>query len=179
MATAKQFIDECYKHLGETELYTGENPDWAWCAKFLSSVAKDLGMTQFDSWAASDIYAACEPVSDEEVQPGDFVCFNFDGQERTNWFDHIGCVTWFDHGTDYYGTIEGNSGSNFCVGEYVYYNETYPPKTYFCRPQYDVDEKPWESLSQEAAEVLTYKGQGDKDLWQLINEIHQEICDNN
>lgn len=137
MATASEFIAECRKHLGEGSLYTGENPEWAWCAKFLSSVAKDLDMTQFDSWAASGVYAACTPVADEDVRPGDFVCFNFGGEERTNWFDHIGCVTWFDHSTGRYGTIEGNSGPYFCVGEYEYDNATWPPQTYFCRPDYE------------------------------------------
>ena len=180
MPSAKDFIEECRKHLGETELYTGENPSWSWCAKFLSSVAKDLGGLGFDSWACSDVYAACTPIPDDEVTPGDFVCFNFGGEQRTNWFDHIGCVTWFDHDTGDYGTIEGNSGSNYSVGEYEYNNETWPPQTYFCRPAYSEstesgDEKPWESLSEGAQDILCYKGGGDKDLWQLVNEIHEAV----
>lgn len=140
MATADQFIRECEKHLGETELYTGEHPDWAWCAKFLSSCAKDIGGLGFDSWTASGVYASCTPIPDDEVEAGDLVCFNFGGEERTDWFDHIGLVTYFDHASDIYHTIEGNSGTNFNVGRYVYHNETYPPKTYFCRPHYTKEE---------------------------------------
>lgn len=180
MATASEFIAECRKHLGETELYTGEHPDWHWCAKFLSSVAKDLGGLGFDAWACSDVYAACVPVPDDDVQPGDFVCFNFGGEQRTSWFDHIGCVTWFDHDTGRYGTIEGNSGPNHSVGEYTYNNDNWPPQTYFCRPAYSDSKEvqPWEKLSSTALEILGYKGGGEKDLWQLINEIHKAVCGN-
>ena len=155
MATAQQFIEECRKHLGEGSLYTGENPSWAWCAKFLSSVAKDLGMTQFDSWSAVGVYNACTPIADEDVQPGDFVCFNFDGREDTSWFDHIGVVTYADIANEgMYKTIEGNSGANYTVGEYTYYNDTYPPKTYFCRPDYDSEE---DMLTDEDIEKIADK----------------------
>lgn len=140
MATPQQFIRECRKHLGEESLYTGEHPDWAWCAKFLSSCAKDIGGLGFDSWTAAGVYASCTPVADDDVEAGDLVCFNFGGEQRTDWFDHIGLVTSFNHSTGFYRTIEGNSGSNFDVGEYTYNNETCPPQTYFCRPRYTKEE---------------------------------------
>lgn len=137
MSQQDDLIIECKKHIGEMSLYTGENPDWAWCARFLVSCMRDIGMEPPDTWSAKGLYDWCEPVPDDAVQSGDLVCFNFDGREDTSWFDHVGLVMWFDHDSDEYKTIEGNSGSDYSVGCYEYYNETYPPKTYFCRPPYD------------------------------------------
>lgn len=140
MCNADDLIIECKKHIGELSLYTGENPDWAWCARFLVSCMKDIGMVPPDTWSCKGLYDWCTPIPDNEVQAGDFVVFNLDGEEDTSWFDHIGLVLWFDHTNNTYKTIEGNSGCNYSVDTYTYYNEVCPPKTYFCRPPYNESE---------------------------------------
>lgn len=132
---------ECKKHLGEKKLYTGEDETLPWCARFLVSCMRDAGMNPPDTWSAKELYGWCAPVPDDEVREGDLVAFNLDGRADTSWFDHIGIVLWFDHTADTYKTVEGNSGSDYSVGTYIYDNTDYPPQTYFCRPPYDDDFK--------------------------------------
>lgn len=179
---ADKLISECKKHIGEKTLYTGENPDWAWCARFLVACMRDIGMNPPDTWSVWGLYDWCEPVSDDAVQPGDLVCFNFDGRENTSYFDHVGLVMWFDHDSDEYKTIEGNSGSDYSVGCYEYYNYTYPPKTYFCRPKYkeedemsDIFNGVWfsETLnSSTTPQTESYTTPANL-LWEIANEVHE------
>lgn len=130
-------IIEAKKHIGEYKLYTGEDDTLPWCARFIVSCMRDIGMNPPDTWSAKGLYDWCTPVPDDEVREGDLVVFNLDGRLDTSWFDHIGIVLWFDHASDTYKTIEGNSGSEYSVGTYFYDNSDYPPMTYFCRPPYD------------------------------------------
>lgn len=83
---------------------------YPWCAAFQSYVANLCGLPCTASASASGFATQFTRVDDSEVQPGDYVVFNWDGRNNTNWCDHIGLVEWFDHGSGYFGTIEGNTG---------------------------------------------------------------------
>ena len=179
---ADKLISECKKHIGELSLYTGENPDWAWCARFLVACMRDIGMNPPDTWSAKGLYDWCSPLDDNEVKAGDFVVFNLDGREDKSWFDHVGLVLWFDHESNTYRTIEGNSGSNYSVGVYTYDNAKHPPQTYFCRPKYreedemtDIFNDVWfsETLnSRTTPQTESYTTPANL-LWEIANEVHE------
>lgn len=111
------------------------DPGWAWCACFQSYVGvHDLGMSFNPSSSAAGVAWQGMEVADEDVQPGDWVLFNWDGRQDFGWADHIGVVEWSDiNGSGYFGTIEGNC--NDCVCRCTRYNNgSYATK--FFRPPY-------------------------------------------
>jgi CHAP domain len=118
MATANEFISKAAGEIGSggakyNTWYWGSNTGSAWCAAFQSWLQNELGggLGWTASAAVSTVAAQLPAVADANVQPGDLVCFNWDGRTSTSWMDHIGVVEWFDHSNGYFGTIEGNTGS--------------------------------------------------------------------
>lgn len=112
---------------------------YPWCAcsqSYWADAVGGLGYTP--SASVSGIFNQLQRIDDADVQPGDYVCYNWDGRRDTGWMDHIGLVEWFDHGTDYFGTIEGNTGNSAGgeVARVTRYNEG-DYFTAFCRPVYD------------------------------------------
>lgn len=111
---------------------------YPWCAAFVSWCAEQVGGLGFRTASASGVLNALPRVNDDDVQPGDIVCFNWDGRQSTGWMDHVGIIEWFDHSTGYFGTIEGNTGwsaggevarvTRYNYGDYF---------TAFARPSYD------------------------------------------
>ena len=109
--------------------------DYPWCAAFQSYVAvHDLGIRINPSASAAGVANQGRRVDDSEVQPGDWVVFNWDGRTDTGWCDHIGLVEWFDHDTEWFGTIEGNYGDRVTR---VTRNNNDSYFTAFFRPPYD------------------------------------------
>lgn len=111
---------------------------YPWCANFQSYVAKACGLPCTASASASGFATQFQRVDDSEVQGGDYVVFNWDGRSDTGWCDHIGLVEWFDHGSGYFGTIEGNTG--WTAGGEVARVTRYNYSNYFTafyRPPYD------------------------------------------
>lgn len=149
MATAQQNIENARKHLGVSGTnnifntwYWGfhcyDSDAYPWCAVFQSYVASlsgGLGYTK--SAAASGIFNQLQRIDDKDVQPGDYVCFNWDGRKDTSWMDHIAMVVDFNYSTGYLKVIEGNGGGGGgCVKETVYNNNS-SYFTAFCRPVYE------------------------------------------
>ncbi len=84
---------------------------YPWCASYQSYIfIMDSGMQCTASASAAGFANQFPRIDDSEVRPGDLVIFNWDGRTDTNWSDHIGLVEWFDHGSELFGTIEGNTG---------------------------------------------------------------------
>lgn len=111
---------------------------YPWCAAFQSYCAYLCGLPGVASASASGFANQYEWVDDADVQPGDLVTFNWDGRTDTGWMDHIGLVEWFDHGSGYFGTIEGNTG--WAAGGEVARVTRYNYSSYFTafhRPAYD------------------------------------------
>lgn len=123
MASPQQYLEQAAKYIGISgdqnqfnHWYWVElngydyDPGWAWCACFQSYVGvHDLGMAFNPSSSAAGVAWQGMEVADEDVQPGDWVLFNWDGRQDFGWADHIGVVEWSDiNGSGYFGTIEGN-----------------------------------------------------------------------
>ena len=111
---------------------------YPWCAAFQSKVAWLCGLPCTASASASGFATQFQRIVDSEVQPGDYVVFNWDGRTDTGWCDHIGLVEWFDHDSGYFGTIEGNTG--WAAGGEVARVTRYNYAGYFTaffRPPYD------------------------------------------
>ena len=154
MATAKQFLKKAasYIGIGGTDnifntWYWGfhcYNPDvYPWCACFISYVGvHDLKMSFDPSASAAGVGWQGRRVADEDVQPGDWVLFTWDGRQDFSWADHIAVVEWTDiNGSGAFGTIDGNSGG----GQGVVQRNTYDNNSYygtcFFRPPYDTSAK--------------------------------------
>ena len=146
MATAKDYISKAAKYIGISGTdnifntwiwgrHVYDPDDYPWCAAFQSYVAvHDLGIKINPSASAAGVANQGKRIPDSEVQPGDWVVFNWDGRTDTGWCDHIGLVEWFDHDTDWFGTIEGNYGDRVTR---VTRDNNGPYFTAFFRPPYD------------------------------------------
>ena len=149
MTTAREIIETAASFIGvsgtDNEFNTWYwgfpcyDPDqYPWCAVFQSKVAWLCGMPCNASASASGFATQFPRIDDSEVQPGDYVVFNWNGRTDTGWCDHIGLVEWFDHGSGYFGTIEGNTG--WSAGGEVARVTRYNYAGYFTaffRPPYD------------------------------------------
>ena len=155
MATPSEYLAKAasYIGIGGTDnifntWYWGHHcydPDvYPWCAAFQSYVGvHDLGMPFEPSASAAGVGWQGTPVADEDVQPGDWVLFTWDGRQDFSWADHIGVVEWSDiNGSGYFGTIEGNTGSGEgIVARCTRYNwGSYGTK--FFRPPYNGKPEP-------------------------------------
>lgn len=126
MATAEEFLSKAASYIGVggtdnvfNTWYWGRHVydpnDYPWCAAFQSYVGvHDLGMAFNPSasaagvaWQGQLVYRA------EDVKPGDWVLFNWDGRSDFGWADHIGVVESFDNSTKRFTTIEGNTGNSY------------------------------------------------------------------
>ena len=153
MPTAQNYLDCAAKYIGVSgtdnifnQWIWGQHcydPDiYPWCAAFQSYVANEVGLDCHASASASGYATQFDRVADADVQPGDIVVFNWDGRSDTGWCDHVGVVEWFNHDTDYFGTIEGNTGSS-AQGEVMRqtrYNNSYY-FTAFYRPNWTGESK--------------------------------------
>lgn len=122
MATANDYIEHAARYIGvsgtDNEFNTWiwgrhvyDPYTYPWCAAFQSYVGvHDLGMPFNPSASASGVAWQGDWVDASDVQPGDWVLFDWDGRGDFGWADHIGLVEWFDHYSGYFGTIEGNTG---------------------------------------------------------------------
>ena len=140
MSSADEFINACLQEVGSdaTEYnqaygYSYETP---WCANFLSYVSvRILNYPWHESASAAGFATQFERIDDSEVRAGDVVTFNWDGRDETGWCDHVALVTDFDHNTDLFNTVDGNSTGGR-VATNTYNNNSYY-RTYFYRPSYD------------------------------------------
>lgn len=88
-------------------------PGEAWCADFVSYVAKQAGLNTVNTASAQGIAdqlaAKGRWKGKSDPQPGDAVTFNWDG--TGGWADHVGIVesVYQKNGKTYINTIEGNS----------------------------------------------------------------------
>lgn len=150
MATPQQYLDTAASYIGISGTdnifntwYWGHHcydPDvYPWCAAFQSYVGvHDLDMPFNPSASAAGVGWQGAEVADEDVQPGDWVLFTWDGRQNFSWADHIGVVEWSDiNGSGYFGTIEGNTNTwDGEVARCTRYNwGSYGTK--FFRPPYD------------------------------------------
>ena len=150
MATPSDYLETAASYIGISGTdnifntwYWGHHcydPDvYPWCAAFQSYVGvHDLGMPFEPSASAAGVGWQGEEVADEDVQPGDWVLFTWDGRQDFSWADHIGVVEWTDiNGSGYFGTIEGNTNTwDGEVARCTRYNwGSYGTK--FFRPPYD------------------------------------------
>lgn len=162
MATVSQYLEKAASYIGVSGTdnifntwYWGfhcYDPDtYPWCACFQSYVGvHDLGMPFKASASAAGVGWQGTPVADEDVQPGDWVLFTWDGRQDFGWADHIGVVEWSDiNSSGYFGTIEGNTGyGEGTVARCTRYNwGSYGTK--FFRPPYDGSPSPEPSSSAE------------------------------
>lgn len=149
MATAQEFLEKAASYIGVggtdnifNTWYWGyhcyDPGTYPWCACFQSYVGvHDLGMPFEPSASAAGVAWQGTRVADKDVQPGDWVVFNWNGSQDFSWADHIAVVEWSDiNGSGYFGTIDGNSGG----GEGVVQRNTYynwgKYATAFFRPPY-------------------------------------------
>lgn len=148
MATALQNIQKALGFIGVSGTdnifntwYWGfhcYDPDtYPWCAVFQSYIAELVGgLGYVKNAAASGIFNQLPRVADQDVQPGDYVCFNWDGRNDTSWMDHIAMVIEFDYNSGYLKVIEGNGGYGGGIVQEHEYNNNSTYFTAFCRPQY-------------------------------------------
>ena len=155
MATPSQYLETAASYIGISGTdnifstwYWGHpcyDPEvYPWCAAFQSYVGvHDLGMPFEPSASAAGVAWQGTEVADEDVQPGDWVLFTWDGRQDFSWADHIGVVEWSDiNGSGYFGTIEGNTNTwDGEVARCTRYNwGSYGTK--FFRPPYDGQPSP-------------------------------------
>ena len=120
MATAEEYIAQAASYIGVSGTdnifntwiwgHPCYDPNiYPWCAAFQSYVGvHDLDMPFSPSASAAGVANQGERIDDDQVAPGDWVLFNWDGRQSFGWADDIGLVEWFDHSSGYFGTIEGN-----------------------------------------------------------------------
>ena len=147
MTTAQQMIAKARTHLGEngTKTWSWYNSHvaysgtgWSWCAAFLSRVATECGLKHVNTASAAAFGNQFTRVADAKVKAGDIVTFNWDGRTDTGWMDHVALVTSFNHSTNVFHTIDGNSGDDnwtSTVRENTYDNNA-SYFTAFWRPNY-------------------------------------------
>lgn len=149
MPSAQDMLNAARSHLGEggsaTWAWYNNNVSyagtgWAWCAAFQSRCAAECGLSCRYSASAAGFATQFTRVKDEDVQPGDIVVFNWDGRTDTGWCDHVAIVESFDHGTGWFYSIDGNSGTYSETTSYVkrchYNNNDTSMFTAFYRPNY-------------------------------------------
>ena len=123
MATPSEYLERAASYIGISGTdnifntwYYGHpvyDPDYyPWCAVFQSYIGiHALHMDFRASASASGVAWQGYEVEPWDVQPGDWVLFNWDNRPDFGWADHIGVVEWSDiNGSGYFGTIEGNTG---------------------------------------------------------------------
>lgn len=182
MTSANDYLAQAAKYIGVSGDYNifnewywcdlngmSYNPGWAWCAAFQSYVGcHDLGMPWTPSASASYFGNQFDRVPDEQVQPGDFVLFNWNGsQSFYPYAEHVGVVEWSDiTGSGYFGTIEGNTGNSEVARCTRYNYGSYG--TAFYRPVYGGSEpvKPAESWPVQLYQANTTDAQK----WKLIKQ---------
>jgi len=164
MATPRQYIDTAAGYIGVSGTdnifntwiwgrHVYDPNTYPWCAAFQSYVGiHDLGMPFGASASAAGVAWQGARIPDDEVQPGDWVLFNWDGRGDFGWADHIGLVEWFDHSSGYFGTIEGNCGDTVCRCTRYNYSSY---ATAFFRPPYE-DESEEEDMTPEQAGQLQF-----------------------
>jgi len=202
MATASDYINAAARYIGvsgtdnifNTWIWGRHvyNPDtYPWCAAFQSYVGvHDLGMPFNPSASAAGVAWQGTRIDDSEVQPGDWVLFNWDGRQDFGRADHIGLVEWFDHSSGYFGTIEGNTGGGEgCVMRCTRYNYGGYATAFFRPPydgsssgggSYDYDDYDYDDEEDEMS-VWGYRNEdinGSKDAYALLTEIHRAVDGN-
>lgn len=191
MATVSQVIDIAASQIGISgtnnkfnRWYWGHDcydaNVYPWCAVFQSWVADQVGGLGYNySASVSGVVNQLVRIPDDQVQPGDYVAFNWDGRSDLGWMDHIGLVEWFDHSSGYFGTIEGNTdgaAGGMCARRTRYNYTTY--FTAFFRPVYDgspaptPDNKPGQGLEDV---VIKYRSSSDPDGKEWLPEMHNRI----
>lgn len=167
MTTARQVLETASSYIGVggtdnifNTWYWGYHcydPDvYPWCAVFQSYVfVHDCGMDCTPSASAAGFALQFPRIADEDVQPGDLVLFNWDGDQDFSWADHIGVVEWSDiNGSGYFGTIEGNTGwGEGEVARCTRYNYT-NYATAFYRPWYDGEPGPGPSPEPPSGDAV-------------------------
>lgn len=152
---------------------------YPWCAAFQSYVGvHDLGMPFQPSASASGVAWQGTRVDDSDVQPGDWVLFNWDGRQDFGWADHIGVVEWSDiNGSGYFGTIEGNTGwteGGEVARQTRYNNGSYA--TAFFRPPYDMEPAP-EPEPEPEPEQIPGEPVNDAQMWYRAHVQDLGWCD--
>lgn len=171
MATPNQYLETAASYIGISGTdnifntwcwghHCYDPNEYPWCAAFQSYVGvHDLGMPFSASASAAGVGWQGTPVADEDVQPGDWVLFTWDGRQDFSWADHIGVVEWTDiNGSGYFGTIEGNTNTwDGEVARCTRYNwGSYGTK--FFRPPYDGSPAPSPSPSPSPSEDAEWQG---------------------
>ena len=123
MATAREYLETAAQYIGVSGTdnifntwyygYPVYDPDYyPWCATYQSYIGiHALHMAFQASASASGVAWQGQEISQWDVQPGDWVLFNWNGRPDFGWADHIGVVEWTDiRDSGYFGTIEGNTG---------------------------------------------------------------------
>ena len=123
MATANEYLEKAASYIGISGTdnifntwYWGfhcYDPNWyPWCASFQSYIGvHDLEMPFNASASAAGVAWQGTEIPDSEARSGDWVVYNWDGDQDFSWADHIGVVEWTDiNSSGYFGTIEGNTG---------------------------------------------------------------------
>lgn len=192
MATASEYIEKAASYIGvcgtdnvfNTWIWGRHvyNPDtYPWCAAFQSYVGvHDLGMPFNPSASAAGVAWQGTRIDDSEVQPGDWVLFNWDGRQDFGWANHIGLVEWFDHSSGYFGTIEGNTGGGEgCVMRCTRYNYGGYATAFFRPPYENHDEESEDDM--QPIDVWAYRNSDagdDRDMHQMLVEIHKAVDGN-
>ena len=199
MTTPSQFLAQAASYIGVSGDYNEFNrwywcdlngydydPGWAWCACFQSYVGvHDLGMPFNPSASAAGVAWQGDRIDDSQVQPGDWVLFNWDGRQDFGWADHIGVVEWSDiNGSGYFGTIEGNT-NNSEVARCTRYNLG-GYATAFFRPPYDYDDgspkkdmKEWPLIvwSSHGGDNQKFKLEKKDDYYMIRNIANNKVID--
>jgi peptidoglycan hydrolase-like protein with peptidoglycan-binding domain len=130
-STVDRMLNEARKHIGYHEGAGNSNkfstamgrPAEAWCADFVSYVAKQAGAKTVNTAAAQGIQDQLAKQGRwkgmSNPQPGDAVTFNWSGNRGAR-ADHVGMVesVFQKNGQTYIRTIEGNSGDQVRYREY-------------------------------------------------------------
>lgn len=192
MATPSQYLENAARYIGVSGTdnifntwYWGHpcyDPNlYPWCATFQSyNAVHDLKMPLSASAAVSGIISQCTRVADEDALPGDYVAFNWDGDQDFSWADHIGVCEWLDiKGSGYFGTIEGNTNTEDGeVARCTRYNfGSYA--TAFFRPPYSNDERkdwPVQMYQSNGTKAQKWTLKKDKDGYYTITALCNGYC---
>ena len=107
--------------VGKNREQVGCKGTFAWCARFVSNILIDVGVTGIDTYSCSDMFKLMKnkPLEwsepDDYPERGDILFFDWDRIDEEKPLDHVAIVIDFDHVSKRITYVNGNG----CNADYV------------------------------------------------------------
>lgn len=106
---------------GKNRIQVGCKGNYAWCARFVSNILADAGITGIDTASCTEMFNTMKSKPLEWSEPddyperGDIIFFDWDKINEDKPLDHVGIVTDFDHLAKRVYYVNGNGNNENIV----------------------------------------------------------------